>query len=123
MRRQTLFVAAIVTFGAALYHASALLIPAFAARAYAPTYPPIRHVAFVLINLACALLLLRRPIWFVPLYALLVVQVLNGHGRVAWDAWRAAKPIYAVDVLVSIGVLAVLALLVVDALDARADAT
>lgn len=121
MRVGALRTAAAFTFGAAIYHATALLIPAFRGWAYAPTYPPLRHIVFIGINIACGILLLSRPIWFVPLYAILVVQVLNGHARPVWDAWRAAKPIYPVDVLVSIGVVAIFVLLVVDALDARAD--
>jgi hypothetical protein len=40
-----------VIFGlAVLYHAAALFIPAFAKAAYPASYPPLRHVAFVIVT-------------------------------------------------------------------------
>jgi hypothetical protein len=96
-------------------------VPAFAAATYAPTYPSVRHLAFIAINLACAWLIVARPRWFVFAYALLMIQVLNGHGAEAWRAWRATQSLHVVDLLVSVGVVLTFVLLVVDAFDTRTD--
>ena len=59
---------AVASFGAGVYHLAALVNPAFARMAYAPTYPFWRHLVFIAINLAVAILMLRRPRWFFWLF-------------------------------------------------------
>jgi hypothetical protein len=70
---------------AALYHLAALTIPAFAKIAYAPTYPPLRHIIFILVDGAAAYLMLLRPRWFIWLYLALTAQVIRGRGGRAWQ--------------------------------------
>src|ERR1700733_5636015 len=90
-----------VIFGlAALYHAAALFIPAFAKAAYPATYPPLRHVAFVIVNSLAAFLFLKRPRWFIWPYLVLTVQVLQGHGGRLWRAWGDEHQINWVDLIV-----------------------
>ena len=48
------------------------------------------HVLFILIDGNLVWLLLRPPMWLVWPYAVLTLQVLNGHGRSAWEQWHEA---------------------------------
>jgi hypothetical protein len=114
VRVLALRLAAFATAIAAGYHAAALSVPAFAAITYPPDYPAIRHVVFIVIDGTVAWLLLRRPWWLVWAYAVLTIQVLNGHGRAAWLAWRRAEGVHVVDVCVSLGVVATLLLLIAE---------
>ena len=63
------------------------LIPAFGETAYPATYPLWRHVLFIIINVTFAWLLVRQKRWVVWPFALLTLQIYNGHGRAAWIAW------------------------------------
>jgi hypothetical protein len=118
-RRVVFRLAAAGAGAASLYHALALSVPAFAAMAYPPTYPVWRHVVFILIDGSLALLLLRPPAWLVWPYSLLMLQVLNGHGRSALGQWRSSGAIAWIDTVTVIGVAAGLALLIVDLRDRR----
>ena len=67
---------------AAMYHALAVVLPGLGipgARG--------RHTLFVVISAACSRLLVRRPLWFLPAYALLTVQQVYSHGWGAWLSW------------------------------------
>jgi hypothetical protein len=96
---------------AVLYHAAALSIPAFAKTAYPATYPPLRHVAFVIVNSLAAFLFLKRPRWLIWPYLVLTLQVLQGHGARLWRTWVDEHQINWIDVIVISGVLLGLALL------------
>ena len=109
-----------VIFGlAALYHAAALSIPAFAKAAYPATYPPLRHVAFAIVNSLAAFLFLKRPRWFIWLYLVLTAQVLQGHGVRLWRTWVDEHQINRIDVMVIAGVLLGLALLLQERIGKR----
>ena len=99
---------------AAVFHAAAMASPAIARLEYEPTYPQWRHVAFIAIDASCAWLFLRRPAWFVWAYAVLTIQVLNGHGRGAWTIWATEGRVDWISVAVSIGAPVALWLLIVD---------
>ena len=101
-----------VIFGlAVLYHAAALSITAFAKAAYTATYPPLRHVAFVIVNSLAAFLFLKQPRWLIWPYLVLTVQVLQGHGVRLWRTWVDEHQINWIDAIVISGVLLGLALL------------
>jgi hypothetical protein len=87
---------------AALFHAAAIASPAIARLEYEPTYPISRHLAFIVIDGALALLFLRRPLWLVWAYGLLTLQVLNSHGRGAWRLWVDEHRVDWISVAVSI---------------------
>ena len=70
---------------AALYHLAAVLIPAFAETAYSATYPLWRHLVFIIINVTFAWLLVRQVQWVVWPFALLTLQIYNGHGPCGVD--------------------------------------
>ena len=94
-RRTILFRFVAVGFAlAAIYHLAALAIPTFARVAYPPTYPVLRHVAFVIVDSLVALLFLSRPRWFIWPYVLLTLQVLQGHGVRAWQTWVQEREIF-----------------------------
>jgi len=67
---------------AATYHTLAVALPGLGV-------PGVRwrHALFVVISAACSGLLLRRPPWFLPAYALLTVQQVYSHGWGVWLSW------------------------------------
>lgn len=99
---------------AALYHFTALAIPAFAKIAYAATYPFLRHVVFILIDISVAYLLLLRPPWFIWLYLALTVQVIQGHGLRAWRTWFQHDRINWIDIVTVLATLLGLTFLYLD---------
>ena len=105
---------------AALYHVAALVIPAFARLAYPPAYPALRHIVFVAIDAALASLFLSRPRWLIWPYAILTVQVLQGHGVRLWQTWEQERGIQWIDAITVFGTLLGLALLVADRREAGA---
>ncbi len=110
---------AVIFVLAVLYHAAALSIPGFAKAAYPATYPPLRHVAFVIVNSLAAFLFLKRPRWFIWPYLVLTAQVLQGHGVRLWQTWVDAHQINWIDVIVVSGVLLGLVLLLRERIDQR----
>jgi hypothetical protein len=99
---------------AAAMHAVALAVPAFMTAAYPPTYPPVRHAVFVLIDSTAAWLFLRRPRWFVWAYGVLTAQVIFSHGGAAWASWQRAGRVAWIDAAALVAIPLALALLVVD---------
>ena len=97
--------------GAALYHLAARAIPTFARAAYAPTYPLWRHIVFIVINVLAGYFMLLRPRWFFWIFAVFVVQVLQGHGVRLWRTWVDLHRIQWVDLVTVSGVLLGLLLL------------
>ncbi len=91
-------VIAVVFVAAAIFHATAIAIPSIAGGV-----GPARHAAFVAINMACAVVFVRRPRGAAWVFAVLVVQQMFSHGSDAWHAWREGR----VDV-VSLVVLVVM---------------
>jgi hypothetical protein len=106
-------IAALGALVAAAIHAAALTVPAVAAL-YPATYPAWRHALFVAIDLTLAVLFLRRPRWFVWVYAVVTAQVLAGHGRAAWTSWQSGGHVQLLDVLAIVAVPIGLVLLVID---------
>jgi hypothetical protein len=104
-------VVAVAFFAAALSHVAAVLIPAFGETAYPGTYPLWRHVLFILINITFAWLLLRQVRWVVWPFALLALQIYNGHGRAAWMAWSSESRFAWIDILTTVGATVFLVLL------------
>ena len=45
-----------------------------------PDYPPMRHIAFIGINLILAALMVKRTKWFLPFLLIISAQQLYGHG-------------------------------------------
>ena len=105
---------------AAVYHLTAITVPAFGAIAYPAGYPIWRHVVFILVDATLAGLLLRRPIWLIWPYILLTIQVFNGHGVSAWRSFRGPGHIDWVSVVTVIGIVFILALLLLDWRERRA---
>lgn len=91
---------AVLSIIVALYHTAALTIPAFARIAYTPTYPPLRHVVFILITVATAYLCLIRARWLIWPYLVLTVQVLYSHGVRAVQIWQTSHQINWADPVV-----------------------
>ena len=46
-----------------------------------------RHGLFVIIDLALAYFVRRRPVWFVPVFAILALQQLYSHGSSFISGW------------------------------------
>lgn len=80
---------------AGLFHAAALVRPAIAEPS-----PPWRHALFVGVNAAMAALFLRRPPWFVWLFAALVAQQVASHGHALVTIWTAEARIDWASVIV-----------------------
>ena len=60
---------------------------------------PMRHAVFVGITLALAWYFVARPVWGLPVFAALVVQQTNSHGRFALSLWQSAGRIDVISVL------------------------
>jgi hypothetical protein len=99
---------------AALFHCAGLASPALSRISHAPTYPPLRHVVFILIDGVAAFLFWSPPRWFIWPYVLLTVQVLQGHGARAWDTWSQAQKVNWIDVITVMGTLLGLTLLAME---------
>ncbi len=95
---------------AGLYHLAAVLLPGVGIRGSV-----VRHIAFVFIDLACAILLVRRPRWFALAFACLTIQQLLGHGRRAWATWEQASQLDWISLGVLVLMPVVLAMLVFEA--------
>jgi hypothetical protein len=67
----------------AIFHSFAAAIPTID-----PEAPAWRHLLFVGINLACIAGFLFRPLFFMPLFAVLAVQQIATHGSHAWHAFQ-----------------------------------
>ena len=93
----------------ALFHVAALVRPAVA-----DPSPPWRHALFVLVNVAVALGLRRRPRGFAVGFALLTAQQLWSHGLTAALVWREERRLDWASVVVVAGMPLVLALLLAD---------
>jgi len=107
-----------VMFGlAVLYHAAALSIPVFLKAAYPAMYPPLRNVAFIIVNSLAAFLFLKRPRWLIWPYLVLTAQVLQGHGVQLWQTWVDVHQINWIDVIFVSGVLLGLVLLILERKD------
>ena len=99
---------------AALYHLAALASPAFARMAYSPTYSPLRHIAFVIVDILAASLFLWRPRWFIWPYLALTIQILQGHGVHAWRTLIYKHQLDWIDAITAFGALLGLILLLFD---------
>jgi hypothetical protein len=104
---------------AAVCHVAALAIPAFGKMAYAPGYPPLRHVTFVIVDSLASFLFLSRPRWFIWPYLVLTIQILQGHGLRGWRTWADKHQLNWVDAITVFGALLGLVLLALDLVDQR----
>ena len=107
-------VCSLVAVAAALFHFAALLSPAINRIEYESTYPAWRHVLFIGIDLSLAVLFVRRPRWLVWPYAILTIQVLNGHGRGAWVLWVEHGQTDWISIAASLAAPLILLLLFID---------
>ncbi len=114
MRDRLFRLAAAASFFAALYHLTAIAVPAFGAMAYPATYPFWRHLFFIVINICFGALFLRRPTWLIWPYVLLVLQIYNGHGVEAWRLWQRESRIDWVSVITVVGATLGLALVIAE---------
>ena len=64
--------------------------------------PPWRHLLFVAINLLCAYGFLKRPQFFVYLFAILLVQQFYSHGSSIVNMWVEKKQIDWISIAVLI---------------------
>lgn len=96
---------------AVLYHAAALLFPAFAKVAYPVGYPPLRHFTFMAVDSLAGFLFLKRPRWFIWPYLILTAQVLQGHGVRLWRTAVYEQRINWIDLITVSGILLGLVLL------------
>ena len=109
--KQWIFVMLAAGFGvAASLHAAALVVPTI----LEPS-PWWRHLLFVAINGAVAVLLVRRPAWFAFVFALLALQQLISHGLSGWSVWILERRIDWASVVVVVAVPAIAALLLGEA--------
>jgi hypothetical protein len=113
--RESLFrILAVLSAGAAVYHAAAFFHPAFGIGG-----AHWRHAVFCAIDFLCAWYIFRRPRWFVWAFSLLTIQQLCSHGARAWMLWRTEGRLDWLSFAVLIVMPCALALLMRDALDRR----
>ena len=84
-------VAAVLSFGALLYHAKGIFYPA-------PPTPAWRHAIFVLVNITCIYGLLKRPKWFTWFVGALTLQQWYSHGGYAIELWQKQHIIHWISV-------------------------
>lgn len=94
-RNYLFIVLAIGALLAAVYHMVGLFYPINDA-------PVWRHALFVAINLLLAICLYKRPAFFLPLFALLMLQQFYSHGTELITAWSAEHRVDWPSVLVLI---------------------
>ena len=115
MARQNLFrFFAILALGAAAYHLAAYIHPAFSSGG-----SPARHAVFVVLDVLCAWLLLKRPLWFVFAFAAAAVQVVWSHGTHAWHLLQNEERYDWLSIAVVLTVPVVFFFLAIDAWDRR----
>ncbi len=93
------------TIGAG-YHLFAVISPGFDLSG-----SPLRHLLFVGIDLLTAWYMLRRPLWLLPAFLLLVGQQSRAHGGRLWRWWQEGRGVDWRSVLV-VSVLALAVALV-----------
>jgi hypothetical protein len=80
---------------AAIHHLYEYFVPQLR-----PEYPPLRHIVFFTVNLVLALLMLKRRKRYVPLFFLICVQQLYGHGGNLIDSWLNDRSALYLDLVV-----------------------
>ncbi len=78
---------------------------------------PVRHVVFVAINVGVGWYAIRRPLWLLPAFLVLVVQQTHGHGGRALRWWVSEGRVDVVSVAVLCALYGALVLLILDARD------
>ena len=99
---------------AAIYHVAAFTAPVLAIPGQ-----PWRHAFFAVIGIICAVNLLRRPEWFVIVFAVLTLQQLYSHGMRAWEWWYMEHRLDWISFCVILLLPFILVLLVLDAYTRR----
>lgn len=94
----------------AVFHLLAAAIPSM--RGGVPAW---RHGLFVGVNALSVYGVLKRPRWFVALFAALVAQQLYSHGGDLWRTWASAHRVDVASLVVVIAMPCILALLIADA--------
>ena len=115
MTRETLFrIFAAGSLAAAAYHVAAYVHPAFSFGG-----SPARHAVFAVIDSICAFLFLRRPLWFVFVFATVAAETVWSHGRLAWRLLQTEERYDWLSIAVVFLVPVVLVFLIKDAVDRR----
>ena len=115
--RSRLFQIFAVAFAAAgLFHAAAFIHPEIA-----EPVPRYWHALFVFVNAGLVAGVLKRPRWFPFVYALYTLQQWVEHGVRGIDVWQSEHRLDWASVVSVLFVPIVLALLIVDARQARAE--
>ncbi len=79
--------------------------------------PVSRHLLFVVIDCVVAWYLLRRPLWRLPCFGVLVAQQFMSHGEQAARWWRDSRHLDVLSILTLPTLTATLILLTLDARD------
>jgi hypothetical protein len=108
--RVAFFVIAAMFAFTACFHLAAVVRPSVD-----PEAPAWRHLLFACINGSCIAGLLKRPIWFLPPFAALLVQQVVSHGGHALEAWTRDRIIDWPSLAVLVVMPATFVLLIVDA--------
>ena len=87
--------------------------------AYPATYPPLRHITFVIVDSLTSFLFLSRPRWFIWPYLVLTIQILQGHGLRGWQTWVGKHQVNWIDAITVFGALLGLVLLALDLVDQK----
>jgi hypothetical protein len=74
-----------------------------------------RHWLFVGIDIMVAGYFLKRPLWILPIFAILVVQQTVSHGARAIRIWRDAEQVDWLSIVDLAGIFLAFALLIIDA--------
>jgi hypothetical protein len=74
-----------------------------------------RHWLFVGIDIMVAGYFLKRPLWILPIFAILVVQQTVSHGARAIRIWRDAGQVDWLSIVDLAGIFLAFALLIIDA--------
>ena len=99
---------------AAAYHVAAYVHPAFSTGG-----SPARHAVFAVIDTVCAYLFVRRPLWFVFVFAAVAAETVWSHGQHAWRLLQNEERYDWLSIAVVLLIPVVLAFLIKDAVDRR----
>ena len=111
MTRETLFrIFAAGSLAAAAYHVAVYVHPAFSSGG-----SPSRHAVFAIVDTICAWLFLRRPVWFVLVFAAVAAETVWSHALHAWRLLQSEERFDWPSIAVVFLVPVVLAFLIHDA--------
>jgi hypothetical protein len=112
MKEKAFQLIAVFFLAAALYHFAGLFYPVNDA-------PKWRHTLFVGINALCIYGFLKRPVWFMYAFFVLLVQQLNSHGSALVSYWEENHLVSWIDFSVVLSTPLMFLMLVYDWQDKR----